>query len=67
MLPIYHDADNDEIGGARAEQMNAKRQALAKAVVIAEGQLAVFLCAKNTVQAIGTVEGHINNVVFPTT
>ena len=42
MLPIYHDADNDEIGGARAEQMNAKRQALAKAVVIAEGQLAAL-------------------------
>ena len=63
MLPIYHDADNDEIGGARAEQMNAKRQALAKAVVIAEGQLAALEAEVKSAMSTGSTDARPNSAM----
>ena len=56
MLPIYHDPEKDNIGGDRAEQMNARRQALAKSVVIAEGQLAALQAEVKSAMSTGSVD-----------
>ena len=63
MLPIYHDPEKDNIGGDRAEQMNARRQALAKSVVIAEGQLAALQAEVKSAMSTGSVDARPNSAM----
>jgi hypothetical protein len=56
MLPLYHPPDQNLSGSRRAEQMDSRRQGLAKALVIAEGQLAALEAEVKAAISTGSVD-----------
>ena len=63
MLPLYHPPDENMAGSRRAEQMDSRRQGLAKAVVVAEGQLAALEAEVKAALSTGSVEARPNTAM----